>query len=86
MGYPVQGKELQAADRLAVALAEAGQCWCELWCGPQDTGRWVHVDPVAGWLDKPAEVQSAAFKQLSAEPLSYVVAFANAGAKDVTQR
>ena len=31
----------------AAALGQAGQCWAEVWCGAPDTGRWVHVDPLA---------------------------------------
>ena len=38
------------------ALSQAGHCWAEVWCGPADTGSWVHVDVLAHWLDEPGKV------------------------------
>lgn len=60
-----------------------GLCWAEVYCGPADTGRWVALDPLQGWVDQPQKVDDALSGSV---PLAYVVAFANGGAKDVTQR
>lgn len=46
--------------------------------------RWVHVDPLTGWVDRAADVEANVGKER--QPLRYVVAFAGGGAKDVTQR
>lgn len=59
--------------------------WAEIYCGGEgSTGRWVHVDATRGIVDGAAQVegQTAACRS----PLRYVVAFAGAGAKDVTRR
>ena len=45
-----------AAKQETSALSQAGHCWAEVWCGPADTGRWVHVDVLARWLDEPGKV------------------------------
>lgn len=52
-----------------------------MFCGPADTGRWVHAAPLLGKLDAAAEVEAVAECRLV-----YVIAFGNGGAKDVTQR
>eukprot|EP00891_Asterochloris_glomerata_P007608 jgi/Astpho2/7608/Aster-x0327 len=57
--------------------------WAEVFCGSGDEGRWVHVDPLLNWLDKPEQVEGGGVRQCG---LAYVVAFANGGAKDVTRR
>ena len=31
--------------------------WAEVFCGSGDEGRWVHVDPLLNWLDKPEQVE-----------------------------
>ena len=41
------------------------------------------MDPLTGWIDREGDVESLAPR---GQPLTYVVAFAGGGAKDVTSR
>ncbi|KAL0038560.1 hypothetical protein WJX77_010735 [Trebouxia sp. C0004] len=66
-----------------LAHSSAASCWAEVFCGSADHGKWVHVDPLLNWLDVPDKVEGAGIRPGG---LAYVVAFANRGAKDVTQR
>lgn len=63
--------------------ADIGRYWVEVYCGTAETGRWVHVDPVAGWVDRAGDVEGLVPRGTA---LAYVVAFAGGGAKDVTRR
>jgi Rad4 transglutaminase-like domain len=45
--------------------------------------RWMHVDPVTGWIDGAADVRQL---QGLNRTLAYVVGFAGGGAKDLTRR
>ncbi|KAK9845720.1 hypothetical protein WJX81_000463 [Elliptochloris bilobata] len=57
--------------------------WAEVFCGAPDSGAWVHVDPLLGWLDMPERVAGTVAR---ASALAYCAAFSNGGAKDVTLR
>jgi xeroderma pigmentosum group C-complementing protein len=69
--------------------AAVGRHWVEAYCGGGgggggvDEGRWVHADPVAGWVDRAGDVEGLAPRGAA---LAYVAAFAGGGAKDVTRR
>lgn len=61
-------------------------CWVEVFVGGTEagqSGRWVHVDPLYGWVDRPQGVEEA---HARGQPLSYVVACMEGGVKDVTKR
>lgn len=59
--------------------------WAEVYCGGEGSnGRWVHVDATRGIVDGADQVEGAT--AACRNPLRYVVAFAGAGAKDVTRR
>eukprot|EP00803_Ostreobium_quekettii_P010217 evm.model.scf_242.4 EVM.evm.TU.scf_242.4 scf_242:73500-80879(+) len=60
-----------------------GNGWCEVFWGSPGGGKWVHVDGVMGWIDRPDVVHDCNLPSL---PLAYVVAFLGGGAKDVTKR
>ncbi|KAK9823314.1 hypothetical protein WJX72_001861 [[Myrmecia] bisecta] len=62
---------------------EEGTHWLEVYCGSAENGRWVHLDPLLLLFDQPLRMERATVRNA---PLSYVVAFAGQGAKDVTQR
>ncbi|KAL0727987.1 hypothetical protein Bca4012_024080 [Brassica carinata] len=60
-------------------------CWAEVYCnGENMDGKWVHVDAVNGMIDAEQNVEAAA--AACKMFLTYVVAFAGGGAKDVTRR
>ena len=40
-----------AHGRGKAARALGADVWAEAFCGPPDTGAWVHADPLLGWLD-----------------------------------
>lgn len=63
--------------------ARAPRCWAEVYCGSSATGRWVPVDCVANWWDRPDTVDKETARQ---QPLSYVVAVQGGAPKDVTRR
>lgn len=50
---------------------------------PIDEGRWVHVDPITGWYDRPENVEGLVARD---QTLAYVIACSGGGAKDVTRR
>ncbi len=50
---------------------------------PPTRRRWVHVDPVELWVDRPQHVENALAR---GQPLSYVIACMNGKVKDVTKR
>ncbi|KAL4536811.1 hypothetical protein Ndes2437B_g06215 [Nannochloris sp. 'desiccata'] len=61
-----------------------GRYWVEVYCGSTTSGRWVHVCPISGWIDRAEDVEGLAPRGQS---LAYVVAFGgHGGAKDVTRR
>ncbi|KAL0052801.1 hypothetical protein WJX82_007986 [Trebouxia sp. C0006] len=83
---PTLGETWARDARLAnqdLAQSSAASCWAEVLCGSAELGKWVHVDPLLNWLDVPDKVEGAGIRPGG---LAYVVAFANRGAKDVTQR
>lgn len=61
-------------------------CWVEVFAesGESTTPhKWLHVDPLYGWIDHPHRVEEA---HARGQPLSYVVACMAGGVKDVTKR
>ncbi|GAB4822170.1 hypothetical protein N2152v2_009216 [Parachlorella kessleri] len=78
-----QSQATGAGAAYSSRVSEVGSCWAEVLCGPPDKARWVHVDPLTGWIDREGDVESLAPR---GQPLTYVVAFAGGGAKDVTSR
>ncbi|XP_021713910.1 DNA repair protein RAD4-like [Chenopodium quinoa] len=59
--------------------------WAEVYCsGENMTGKWVHIDAVNSIVDGELKVEAAV--TACKKSLSYVVAFAGHGAKDVTRR
>ena len=62
---------------------DAGRHWVEVFCGSREAGRWVHADPLTGWLDREREVEGL---QPRGKPLTYVVAFMGGGARDLTSK
>lgn len=83
---PTLGETWVRDARLAtqdLAQSEAANHWAEVFCGSAETGKWIHVDPLLGWIDAPDKVEGAGVRPGG---LAYVVAFASSGAKDVTQR
>jgi xeroderma pigmentosum group C-complementing protein len=40
----------------AATSSSGGLCWAEVYCGAADTGRWVAVEPLDGWVDQPHRV------------------------------
>jgi len=61
-----------------------GRYWVEVYCGSATSGRWIHVCPISGWIDRAEDVEGLAPRGHS---LAYVVAFGgHGGAKDVTRR
>ena len=62
-----------------------GTFWLEVYTGSEDTGKWMHVDPLTGWVDSPEKVEGILLP--CGQPLTYVIACSEGGAlKDVTQR
>ena len=51
---------------------------------PAPSVRWVHADPLTGWVGRERDVEANVPRER--QPLAYVVALADGGAKDVTQR
>lgn len=78
-----QGATPQKAVVMGGAVPGAGSCWAEVFLGPFDTGRWVPVDPLTGWIDRAADMEVLT---PGGQPLTYVVALAGGGAKEVIQR
>ena len=61
-----------------------GRYWIELFCGTTNSGRWVHICPISGWIDRAEDVEGLAPRGQS---LAYILAFSGqGGAKDVTRR
>ncbi|XP_021728088.1 DNA repair protein RAD4-like [Chenopodium quinoa] len=59
--------------------------WAEVYCcGENMTGKWVHIDAINSIVDGELKVEAAV--TACKKSLSYVVAFAGHGAKDVTRR
>ncbi|PSC69590.1 DNA repair complementing XP-C cells-like protein [Micractinium conductrix] len=82
-----------AAAGVAVAAQhpDLGLVWVEVFCREVDEdgaesgdARWVHADPLTGWVGRERDVEANVPRER--QPLAYVVALADGGAKDVTQR
>ena len=44
---------------------EGAAQWAEVYCNSAELGKWVHVDPLRGWLDTPDRVEGSAIRCMS---------------------
>lgn len=65
------------------SLRAAPVHWAEVFCGSMSSGKWIVVDPIRQWVDRPHAVEQGTCRERS---LTYVVAYGDAGPKDVTKR
>lgn len=44
---------------------EGAAQWAEVYCNSAELGKWVHADPLRGWLDTPDRVEGSAIRCMS---------------------
>ncbi|EFJ49372.1 hypothetical protein VOLCADRAFT_89729 [Volvox carteri f. nagariensis] len=77
------GSGAPAGTAMSVRPEVVVSCWAEVYCGSADKGRWIPVDVVNGYVDRPELIDTATQRPT---PVCYVVAAELGALVDVTPR